>query len=155
MLLIIPQTRYFCLRIIFLTYREFFMKESIMIVDDDRDDIDIFIEAVHELDPSINCLSANNGLAGLNLINSSKQKPDYIFVDINMPKISGKQFIADIRKNALFDNIKLVVYSTSKPTNDDLYGADEFISKPTSQEELCSAIAKVMDKQYHGIHDSI
>jgi CheY-like chemotaxis protein len=61
------------------------MSISIMIVDDDRDDIDMFIEVVDELDPSINCLSANNGLAGINLVHSLEQKPDYIFVDMNMP----------------------------------------------------------------------
>lgn len=119
-----------------------------MIVDDDKDDIDIFIEAVNALDPSIKCHSANNGLAGLNLVNSLDQKPDYIFVDMNMPKISGKQFIAEIRKNSLFNKIKLVIYSTSKPNSNALYGADEFISKPTSQEELCLSVAKVISMRY-------
>jgi CheY-like chemotaxis protein len=128
------------------------MSVSIMIIDDDRDDIDIFIEAVNVLDPSIHCVSASNGLTGLNLLHSLEQKPDCLFVDLNMPKINGKQFVAEVRKNSMFDKIKLVIYSTSKPDNNDRFGADEFISKPTTEEELCSVVAKIISTQYHGIH---
>lgn len=127
------------------------MNISIMIVDDDRDDVEIFIEAVRELDRSINCLSASNGLAGLNLVRSLEQKPDYIFVDLNMPKLNGKEFITEIRKNPSFNKIKLIIYSTSKPDKNDLLGADDFISKPTTQEELCLMISKVISTQYHAI----
>ena len=120
------------------------MSISIMIVDDDTDDIDIFIEAVNEVDPSINCLKAKNGIAGISLVNSVEEKPDYIFVDMNMPKMNGRQFIAEIRKNRLFDKIRLIIYSTSNLESNSLHGADQFIAKPTSHEELCLEISKVI-----------
>lgn len=130
------------------------MSISIMIVDDDVDDIDIFIEAVYEIDPAIHCLEARNAIAALDLITTVEQKPDFIFVDMNMPKVSGKQFVAEIRKNKMFDNIKLIIYSTSKPDNNSLHGADHFISKPTTQEALCGEISKVISSQYHITHKS-
>jgi CheY-like chemotaxis protein len=128
------------------------MSIVVMIVDDDRDDVEIFFDAVQELDTSIKFLSANNGLAGLDLIRSEEVKPDFVFIDMNMPKISGRQFIAEVRKIPELDHIKLIIYSTSKPNEKDILGADEFITKPTSQEELCSAIAKVISLEYHGGH---
>jgi CheY-like chemotaxis protein len=115
-----------------------------MIVDDDPDDIEIFIDTVKKIHPQINCLEARNGRSGIDLINSSARKPDYIFVDMNMPKLNGKQFIAEIRKNKAFDNIKLVLYSTSNVNDYSRCGADYFVTKPIGQEELLQAILKVI-----------
>jgi CheY-like chemotaxis protein len=130
------------------------MSLSIMIVDDDIDDIDIFIDAVHQVEASINCSSAQNGLEALKAINASHRKPDYVFVDLNMPKLNGKQFIGEIRKDAALNNIKVVIYTTSKLDNDlsetKLLGADEFMTKPTSLDELCQSIARIISMEYKG-----
>jgi CheY-like chemotaxis protein len=124
-----------------------------MIVDDDIDDIDIFIDAALEVEPTADCISAQNGLDAINFINSTDTLPEYIFVDLNMPKLNGKQLIGEIRKNPLLSNAKIIVYSTSKMNNDEeeakLLGADEFIAKPTSLDELRSEIAKILSKEYH------
>jgi CheY-like chemotaxis protein len=129
------------------------MSLCIMIVDDDVDDIDIFIDAVHELEPGILCLSARNGLDAIKTIYNAEEKPDYIFVDLNMPKLNGKQFIAELRKNDLFDGVKVIIYSTSKLEKDQddaqSLGADGFITKPTSMEELCDSISKAIALDFH------
>jgi DNA-binding response OmpR family regulator len=68
-----------------------------------------------------------------------------------MPKMNGKQFIAEIRKNSSYDNITTVIYSTSKLQKDEtetkLLGADEFITKPTSQDELCASISRIIERE--------
>jgi CheY-like chemotaxis protein len=114
-----------------------------MIVDDDTDDIDIFIEAVNEVDPAAQCVQAKNGLVAMDILHSTERNPDYIFVDMNMPKMNGRQFIAEIRKDRKFDEIKIIVYSTSKQLGG-VDGAAQFISKPTTQQELCLAISNVI-----------
>ena len=126
----------------------------IMIVDDDPDDIDIFIDAAHEVEPTVVCARAQNGLEALNLIYTKNIKPDFIFVDLNMPKMNGKQFIEEIRKKPDFNDTKIIVYSTSKLDDDDergaiLLGANEFITKPTSLDDLCNNIARIISKDYH------
>jgi len=63
---------------------------------------------------------------------------------MNMPKMNGKQFIAEVRKQKVFDPVKLIIYSTSRPENNAMHGADGFISKPTNQDELCQEIAKAI-----------
>jgi len=126
-----------------------------MIVDDDPDDIDIFIDAAREVEPAVICLSAQNGLDALNVIAATNTKPDYIFVDLNMPKMNGKQFIKEIRKQPDFHDIKIIVYSTSKIDEDEkevkLLGANEFITKPTSLDELCNDIARIVSKDDHSV----
>jgi CheY-like chemotaxis protein len=124
-----------------------------MIVDDDIDDIEIFIDATHVVDPSLICMSAQNGLEAINIINATKVKPDCIFVDLNMPKLNGKQFTKEIRKNPSYSHIKIIIYSTSKLDRDEKevkqLGANEFITKPTSHDELCNSIARILEIEYH------
>jgi CheY-like chemotaxis protein len=124
-----------------------------MIVDDDIDDIEIFIDAAQIVDPSLTCMSAQNGLEAINIINATKIKPCYIFVDLNMPKLNGKQFTKEIRKNPSYNHIRIIIYSTSKLDKDEKevkqLGANEFITKPTSHDELCNNIARILEVEYH------
>jgi CheY-like chemotaxis protein len=64
---------------------------TILNVDDDLEDQEIFTEAIGIIDPLITCIKANNGLEGHKLLfNDEKQLSiDYIFLDINMPKMNG------------------------------------------------------------------
>ena len=124
------------------------MNICIMIVDDDRDDIEFFVEAVAAIEPNIQCASAKNGLEALQLITSGAVVPDYIFVDLNMPKMGGKQFIQELRKDNSFTNVKIIVYSTSKLEKDvkevKSLGATEFIKKPTSFDGLQRDISDII-----------
>jgi DNA-binding response OmpR family regulator len=124
-----------------------------MIVDDDMDDVDIFIDAAREVESTVNCIGARNGLDAINIIKTTSVHPEYIFVDLNMPKLNGKQFIREIRKDPSFCNTKIIVYSTSKMDSDEIevkfLGADEFITIPTSLTELCCELARITSREYH------
>ena len=62
----------------------------LLIVDDDEDDSDLFIEAVEEVDERIACNTAKNGLAALEWLRDSRHTlPDLIFLDISMPLLNG------------------------------------------------------------------
>ena len=65
---------------------------KILIVDDDEDDKDFLCEAIQNIDDSAYCIWVSDGLHALRLINDgSFNPPDYIFLDLNMPKIGGIQ----------------------------------------------------------------
>jgi CheY-like chemotaxis protein len=44
--------------------------------------------------------------------------PDFIFLNINMPHISGWQYPEQLRREPAFQNIPVVLYSTSKNPED-------------------------------------
>jgi CheY-like chemotaxis protein len=113
------------------------MAQSILIIDDDDEDIELLCEAVNEINPHIICKTAGNGKDALNiLLSKGNQLPDYIFLDMNMPKMNGKQCLKEIKQNKLMDHIKVIMYSTSKLTadvNESLeLGAVNFWTKPSN-----------------------
>lgn len=77
---------------------------------------------------------AKDGLEALTLLDELIVLPDYIFLDINMPKMNGKQFLSRIRKDLKTKNLKVIMYSTTSNPKEmnDCYelGAENFLIKP-------------------------
>jgi CheY-like chemotaxis protein len=76
------------------------------------------------------------------------EKPDLIFVDLNMPRMGGKTLIQQIKKHEQFKTIPVAVYTTSsrKEERDELLkmGVDWFITKPNTLAELRVTISLVI-----------
>jgi CheY-like chemotaxis protein len=71
-------------------------------------------------------------------------RPGLILLDLNMPKIDGREALANIKGDPELRRIPVVVLTTSKAEEDivrtyDL-GVNSFISKPVTFEELASAM---------------
>ena len=130
------------------------MKDSMrfLIVDDDADDRMLFIEAVKEIDETIECKTANNGQLALNLLkNTENALPDFIFLDIRMPRIDGKKCLSEIKKDERLKHIPVIIYTTSKAVEESKelmsMGAFHFISKPSNADEIFYLVSFVMDEQ--------
>jgi CheY-like chemotaxis protein len=128
------------------------MVKEILIVDDDEDDRELFCGAVNELDHLVSCKMAHNGKEALDLLRSGAVKPDYIFLDLNMPKLNGKKFLSELKLDVALSEIPVVIYTTSKLPEDieetKKLGAIHFITKPTGIEELCIEILYVLSKEW-------
>lgn len=118
-------------------------------IDDDQEDRDFFCEALREIDPSIVCLMAASGFEALALLQSHMPVPDFIFLDINMPMMDGKQCLRKIKNIPQLAPIPVVMYSTSTNTREirECYklGAVDFLIKPCSYEKLVNDLASVFD----------
>lgn len=89
--------------------------KKILIVDDDEDDKDFLCEAIHGIDRSAHCICVSDGLHALRLINDeSFIPPDYIFLDLNMPKMGGIQCLQKIRRLPGYESVPVVIYSSSE-----------------------------------------
>ncbi|MBU7585196.1 MAG: response regulator [Nostoc sp. TH1S01] len=87
-------------------------------------------------------ISANNGVDGLRLAKS--EKPDLICCDIMMPDLDGYGVLKALRQDPETDSIPVILL-TAKVERGDLrqgmeLGADDYITKPFSPEELLKAI---------------
>lgn len=128
---------------------------TLLIIDDDEDDVQIFCEAVQEIDNSIHCSFANNGDEALQFLKDETVKPDFIFLDLNMPRMSGKQFLIQLKKDDSLQHIPVIIYTTTRREEDarEAYelGAAYFLTKPAKFEALKKAIADVLEKRFQNV----
>jgi CheY-like chemotaxis protein len=119
----------------------------VLYVDDDPEDIEIFVEAVKECDASIQCLIAQNGKKAMDILHSDLL-PNFIFLDINMPVINGKVILKEIRKDKKFNDIPVIMYSTTMNQNEieeyKKMGANHFLIKHNHFQDLCDAVSAVL-----------
>ncbi len=117
-----------------------------LLVDDDPDDQEVFLSAMSDVCPTALCLVAPDGDRALELLHNEETIPDYIFLDLNMPRMNGFEFLAAIKKSKILQNIPVIVYSTtSQPGQIDKarkLGATEFFTKTYKYEELRSLLKK-------------
>ncbi|MBS1603436.1 MAG: response regulator [Bacteroidetes bacterium] len=127
---------------------------TILIVDDDADDLQFFTDAVAEIDSNVSCITAFNGIEALQVLEAASPRPDYIFLDLNMPKMGGKQCLRHIRNNPLFQSIPIIIYSTSRRPEDveevRAAGAAAFIVKPNKFHLLRAEIAGILNNRSSG-----
>eukprot|EP01035_Chromulina_nebulosa_P054372 gene54372-74484_t len=70
--------------------------KSILLVEDDKDDQEFFIEAIKDIENVTLYFVANNGKEALDKLRNSKVLPDLIFTDINMPVMNGIECLTAI-----------------------------------------------------------
>ena len=90
-------------------------------VDDDSDDREIFLDAVNTVDPHISCVQVESGISALQFLNRSDILPDYLFIDMNMPKMTGLECVENIRSVARCFSVQIVMYSITFSPKDETY----------------------------------
>lgn len=123
---------------------------SVLLIDDDIDDRMIFGEVLKELAPDIMYHEAINGEDALLKLNNDLV-PDLIFVDLNMPRVDGKQFLAEIQQQEHLKHIPVVIYTTSSHESDKKetreLGASYFLTKPNSLHELTHILVDLLQQK--------
>ena len=121
----------------------------IVLADDDPDDCLIFSQVASEVSPKvkITCLSDCQSL--LEFLNTSPT-PDIVFLDLNMPILSGQECLKKIKSNVNLKEIPIVIYSTAsrKEIIDECYGigASLYVVKPNNSNKLRETISWVIEK---------
>jgi len=129
-------------------------KKLLMIVDDDRLDRGFFRSAIRKNNPSYECIEAKDGNDALEQLRNAKKLPDIIFLDINMPKMDGRECLVELNKDKTLKKIPVIIYSTSDYSMDiklsKELGADYFLTKLSDiyslPEELIKAMEKALEK---------
>jgi CheY-like chemotaxis protein len=115
-----------------------FQPRRILIVDDDRDARDALSEFLHASGYLVSC--AENGKAALDEIQSQKNLPSLILLDLAMPVMDGDTFIDYARHDRRLKDIPIVVTSGCPPENRP--GAVPIIAKPIRPERLLPLVRR-------------
>lgn len=120
---------------------------SCLIIDDDDDDQELFIMCLAKIDKNINCTTANNGVDAITMLMTGDYIPDYIFVDVNMPKMNGIDCLRILKTIDRLQYTRVFMYSTTSDKSSvgqsEQLGAEDFIIKPSSAVELKEKLSEI------------
>lgn len=134
---------------------DFHKKISIVLVDDDSDDRQIFDEALSEIISEYELKSFADGrlfISHLTEENNQNPLPDIVFLDINMPIVDGLETLEIIRTQLHINEVPVIMYSTSCIDSDVEKafnaGANAYLTKPTNFKKLKSVLRKVIETNF-------
>ena len=126
---------------------------TVFLADDDEDDRQLFMASAKELDRNITCITASDGQEAMKFLKDEHNPlPDYIFLDLRMPRLSGKKCLEEIRKDKRLQPIPVFIYTTSRDVKDSVelkkLGATHFISKPDNPTDIYYILSVVLDEKW-------
>lgn len=111
-----------------------------LLVDDDPDELIIFEEALRDLQRPVHVIFDNNSELAVKKLKRGNFVPDYIFLDINMPKVNGWECLIAIQDLPHLAHIPIVIYSTTppatKPEKANALRISEMMTKAATVNEL-------------------
>lgn len=123
------------------------MTKNILIVDDQSDILDVLKEALEMEGYNVIALSYTE-----DIINSVKEfNPDLVMLDFLLAGINGGEHCHFLKTNPLTSHIPVVMMSGYPRVLESLgnYGADAFIAKPFSLEEITSTVRGLLEASLH------
>jgi CheY-like chemotaxis protein len=131
------------------------MSRTVILIDDDQDDLDILMERISAIYPSFRCMSFRYPLEAMRvMLQDLILVPDFIFTDINMPELRGDYLVRELRQNQDFDNTEITVLSTAMPLQSvermKQLGADYAFPKPTQLSEYELILREIFSNAHVG-----
>jgi CheY-like chemotaxis protein len=124
-------------------------KIKILLIDDDEDDREFFQFALEDINKDIQYNGVESGYEAFDFLKKNIL-PDYIFLDLNMPGMSGRECLTELKKNPTLNSIPVIIFSTSSDPRDieetRKSGAIDFITKPSKTSDLVNALNHFMSK---------
>lgn len=126
---------------------------TILLIDDDKDDRKLFFEAIAEYDDTIKYVAAADAQEALLYLNNADNVlPDFIFLDLRLPGLSGEQCLVAIKKDPRLSSIPVIIYTTSRDEMESVrlkgLGAAHFMSKPVLPDDVYYMVSLVLGEKW-------
>ena len=127
----------------------------ILVAEDDSDDCEIFHEVVGETGKNIECQFVHDGESLLSVLrkladNPAARMPDLIVLDVNMPRMDGKEALRRLKKLDRIKDIPVVTLTTSNDgklkTEMQELGSCAFYTKPHTIHEFKDLVTRMLDE---------
>ncbi|MDZ8092075.1 MULTISPECIES: response regulator transcription factor [unclassified Nostoc] len=121
--------------------------KKILVIEDDNVTRNLYLKGLEG--KGFDTIGADNGLAGIH--QAQKRIPDLVICDITMPDMDGYNVLTTLRQDPQTAIIPFI-FLTGSSTRADVrkameLGADDYLSKPSTLDELLRAIATRLEKQ--------
>jgi CheY-like chemotaxis protein len=85
--------------------------KSCLLIENDPEDQEIFLDALHGITYDWGCYAVSNGEEALFTLVEEDFIPDYIFTEIRMPRMDGFEFMKILKRIEKFRNVPVIVYT--------------------------------------------
>ena len=125
---------------------------SVLLVDDDPGDVLMIEEALESTGAPRTVYVVNDGEEALAFLRQTGQfsdapRPDVILLDLNMPRMDGRQVLAEVKADATLRSIPIVVLTTSQSpadiTSSYSLHANAYVTKPMNLDDLTEVVHKI------------
>jgi CheY-like chemotaxis protein len=132
---------------------------SVLMAEDDADDRVLLADAFRESGVEVALEFATDGvelMARLNAIlgDPGRQLPDLLLLDLNMPRMDGREALRAIREHAGLKHLPVIILTTSHAQIDILasyrLGANSFVTKPSRFDDL-TAVLRALERYWMDI----
>jgi DNA-binding response OmpR family regulator len=125
------------------------MSLKIFLIEDDTDDIELLQDALNRHSITYDMHSVKDGGEALEYIRIVSEAPDIIILDMNLPKVHGRDIIPVIKSSDHFKHVPLLILTTSSSTDDIDYayknGANKYLQKPATVEGIRETIEIIVE----------
>jgi chemotaxis family two-component system response regulator Rcp1 len=130
------------------------MKRIVLLVEDSPGDVRLTQEAFRDADSTIDLRVAVDGVEAMAFLLREgayvdAPRPEFILLDLNLPKMDGREVLAHIKENDDLKTIPTVILTTSDAEADILKSyqlqANCYLSKPVQLEEFESLVKSIND----------
>ena len=117
-------------------------------MEDDEDDITFFELALKKQAIATQLTTLTDGDQVMPYLTDTNEHPDLLVLDLNLPKLAGRDVLTQVKQSAVGQAISVVILSTSSAREDNDFclanGADRFLTKPASLISLSTMLAEVL-----------
>lgn len=124
-------------------------KIEILLVEDNPGDVVLFSEALDEMDVQTHLNIVEDGEAALSFLLHHEPfqyapRPHLIILDLNLPRLNGREVLQAIRENPLLNHIPVIILTTSKSEKDMLEAyrlhANSYTVKPVDLQNFMKVL---------------
>jgi chemotaxis family two-component system response regulator Rcp1 len=130
------------------------MNRTVLLVEDSPGDVRLTKEAFRDADPEIDLRVVVDGVEAMTYlkregVHVDAPRPDFILLDLNLPKMDGREVLAHIKEDDDLKTIPTVILTTSDAEADIVTSyklqANCYLSKPVQLEEFESLVRSIND----------
>ena len=130
------------------------MPVHVLLVEDSAGDVRLTREAFREADSAVQLHVATDGVEAMAFLNHEGSfdhapRPDLILLDLNMPRMDGREVLAHIKADDALKSIPTIILTTSDAELDIKKSyelqANCYLSKPAQLEEFDSLVKSIND----------
>ena len=126
----------------------------ILLVEDDQDDVELLQDALQDNGVKFTMEIVRQGDKVIPFLNACKDLPHVILLDLNLPKMHGREVLSRIKLSEDFKHIPVTILTTSSSQAEKEFclsaGATNFLTKPSTVEGFNKTVRSIMDVALQG-----